>query len=61
MYKFLVVTRKGILGCLLKILPHVCQTPTNIDSYPTMDPKALEKIELEYKVDVKIWAAKNGL
>jgi len=55
------VTRKGILGCLLKILPHVCQTPTNIDSYPTMDPKALQKIELEYKVDVKIWAAKNGL
>ncbi len=44
-----------------KDLPHVCQTPTNIESYPTMDPKVLAKIELEYKVDVEIWAAKNGL
>jgi hypothetical protein len=26
-----------------------------------MDPKVLAKIELEYKVDVEIWAAKNGL
>jgi hypothetical protein len=44
-----------------KDLPHVCQTPTNIDSNLTMDPKVLAKIELEYKVDVEIWAAKNGL
>jgi len=42
-------------------LPHVCKTPTYIDSYPTMDPKALAKIDFEYKVDVEIWATKNGL
>jgi hypothetical protein len=44
-----------------KDLPHVCQTPTSIDSYPTIDPKVLAKIKLEYKADVEIWAAKNGL
>jgi hypothetical protein len=44
-----------------KDLPHVCKTPTSMDSYPTMDPKALAKIELEYKAEVEIWVAKNGL
>jgi hypothetical protein len=44
-----------------KDLPHVCQTPTNIDSYPTMDPKALAKLELEYKANVEIWVVKNEL